>query len=150
MERETVPGYCLVSKPVNRSSVEWAIRGPMRHVTPHGCEPWPRIQSSVQYKVKQRPLVSGPWPGKETGLPGPDWRQLAGLDESHTRRPPASARHSRSGTTPFPRTAALNGMLNQVENLNGLSHPTRPRTSDSRTRTSSLPSRSTSVVPYFS
>jgi len=33
MERETVPGYCLVSKPVNRSSVEYAMRGALCHVT---------------------------------------------------------------------------------------------------------------------
>jgi len=113
-------------------------------------EPWPRSLSSVQCTVKQFPPGFGPWPGKETGLPGPDRRQLAGRDESHTKRPTASARHPRSGTAPPPRTTPLYGVLDQVENLNDPSYPTQPRTSDSRTRTSSLPSRSTLVVPYFS
>ncbi len=32
MERETMPGYCLASKPVNRSSIQYAMRGTLRDV----------------------------------------------------------------------------------------------------------------------
>src|SRR5712691_9500973 len=110
MERETVPGYCLVSKPVNRSSVESAMRGALCHVTyaelaAMAAEPISRAVQSYAMR----------WPGKETGLPGPNRRQLVGQDESHTRRPPASDRHLRSGTAPPPRTPPLYGVCDQVE-----------------------------------
>jgi hypothetical protein len=60
------------------------------------------------------------------------------------------ARHLRSGTALPPEQAHLSRVLDQLKNLNDPSYPIQPRTSDSRTRTSSLPSRSISVVPYFS
>jgi hypothetical protein len=32
MKRETMPGYCLASKPVNRSSIQYAMRGSFHDV----------------------------------------------------------------------------------------------------------------------
>ena len=32
MERKTLPGYCLASKPVNRAKVGYAMRGALRDV----------------------------------------------------------------------------------------------------------------------
>ncbi len=65
MERETMTGYCLASKPVNRSSMQYAIKGPLREVTrvklaSHSLGFYPAAVHS--YAMRS--------PGKETGLRG--------------------------------------------------------------------------------
>ena len=57
-------------------------------------------------------------------------------------RHPSMGKGARTRFTSGRKTKALDPVVSP--------YPTKPRTSDSRTRTSSFPSRSTSVVPYFS
>jgi hypothetical protein len=137
-------GYCLASKPVNRSSMQCAMKGPLRDVTrvklaSTGLGFYPAAVHS--YAMRS--------PGKETGLRGridDNW-----LDQ--TRATPKDLRQALgilAAEQPLSPEQHLFMGYSIRWSLTAPSYPIKPRTSDSRTRTSSLPSRSISVVPYFS